>query len=128
MKKIIIIKYGELTTKKDNISFFIKTLKDNILLSLRDISHTLSYDKGRMFIETDDFEKVVKILTDTFGIHEINVAYEIFTTDINEITKELLQLLNEEEFQTFKVKTKRSDKNYPLTSVEINKKIGGNIF
>ena len=30
MKKLIIIKYGELTTKKDNISFFISTLKNNI--------------------------------------------------------------------------------------------------
>ena len=30
MKKIIIIKYGELSTKKDNINFFISTLKDNL--------------------------------------------------------------------------------------------------
>ena len=30
MKKLIIIKYGELTTKKDNINFFIKTLKTNL--------------------------------------------------------------------------------------------------
>ena len=34
MKKLIIIKYGELTTKKDNINFFIKTLKTNLEESL----------------------------------------------------------------------------------------------
>ena len=38
MKKVIIIKYGELSTKSDNINFFIKTLKNVIgyllLLSL----------------------------------------------------------------------------------------------
>ena len=28
MKKLIIIKYGELTTKHDNINYFIKTLKN----------------------------------------------------------------------------------------------------
>ena len=30
MKKIIMIKYGELTTKKDNRNFFIRTLNKNI--------------------------------------------------------------------------------------------------
>ena len=30
MQKLIIIKYGELTTKKDNINFFLKALKKNV--------------------------------------------------------------------------------------------------
>ena len=30
MKKVILIKYGELTTKKDNRNFFINKLKNNI--------------------------------------------------------------------------------------------------
>ena len=36
MKKVILIKYGELTTKKDNRKFFIKTLRNNILDKLSD--------------------------------------------------------------------------------------------
>ena len=35
MKRIILIKYGELTTKKDNRGFFIKTLRKNILNKLK---------------------------------------------------------------------------------------------
>ena len=50
MKKLIIIKYGELTTKKDNINFFIKTLRENILNTLKDFDINLTFDKGRMFI------------------------------------------------------------------------------
>ena len=30
MRKVILIKYGELTTKKDNRNFFINKLKNNI--------------------------------------------------------------------------------------------------
>ena len=30
MKKIIMLKYAELNTKKDNINMFLKTLKNNI--------------------------------------------------------------------------------------------------
>ena len=34
MQKLIIIKYGELTTKKDNINFFLKSLKKNVEYAL----------------------------------------------------------------------------------------------
>ena len=30
MEKVILIKYGELSTKKDNINFFLKKLRENI--------------------------------------------------------------------------------------------------
>ncbi|MDD4187936.1 MAG: tRNA 4-thiouridine(8) synthase ThiI [Bacilli bacterium] len=128
MKKSIIIKYGELTTKKDNISFFIKTLRDNITLSLSDINHNLTFDKGRMFIETENFEDVVNVLTTTFGIHEINIAYALDTSSIEEICSYLLELLKNKTFKSFKVITKRSDKSYPLTSIEISKELGGLIL
>ena len=59
MKKIIIIKYGELSTKHDNINFFIKTLKNNISSSLKEIDNEITYDIGRMFITTSDYEKVL---------------------------------------------------------------------
>ena len=124
MKKIIIIKYGELTTKKDNIAFFIKTLKNNITSALENITYDLIYDKGRMFIETDYFDEVIEVLTKTFGIHEINIGYKTSKTSLEELSNNLLELLKTKEFVTFKVMTKRSDKNYPLTSLEINRKLG----
>ena len=128
MKKIIIIKYGELTTKKDNINFFIKTLRDNITLALEGIEHNNIYDKGRMFIETDCFDEVTNILIKTFGIHEINIGYKIDYTDIEEIGSKLLDLLKDKKFNTFKVETKRSNKNYPSTSMEVNSKLGAFIL
>ena len=61
MKKIIMIKYGELTTKKDNRNFFIKTLQKNIEEKLLDIKHITTYDYFRMFIECEekDINKVI---------------------------------------------------------------------
>lgn len=128
MEKIIIIKYGELTTKKDNINFFINALRDNIKKSLKDIDNKIIYDHGRMFIETSDYEKVLNILKKTFGIHEINIGYKLKTNSLEEINAELLNLLKDKEFKTFKVTTKRSDKAYPINSMEISKKVGGTIL
>lgn len=128
MEKIIIIKYGELTTKKDNINYFINALRDNIKKSLKDIDNKIIYDHGRMFIETSDYEKVLNILKKTFGIHEINIGYKLKTNSLEEINAELLNLLKDKEFKTFKVTTKRSDKSYPINSMEISRKVGGTIL
>lgn len=128
MEKIIIIKYGELTTKKDNINFFINALRDNIKKSLKDIDNKIIYDHGRMFIETSNYENVLNILKKTFGIHEINIGYKLKTNSLEEINSELLNLLKDKEFKTFKVTTKRSDKSYPINSMEISRKVGGTIL
>ena len=128
MNKLIIIKYGELTTKHDNINFFIKTLKDNIEASLKGINHEITYDVGRMFITTDSYDEVTEKLTNTFGIHEINIGYELDTDDFETLSNELLNLVKEKEFKTFKVQTKRSNKNYPMDSMEISRKLGAVIL
>lgn len=128
MKKIIIIKYGELTTKKDNINFFLKVLKDNVSNTLNDLNCEINYDKGRMFIETDSFDETIKRLQKVFGIHEILIGYKCHEREIDEIGNRVLELIKDKTFNTFKVITKRSDKKYPLESMEVSKKIGGIIL
>ena len=125
MKELIIIKYGELTTKKDNIKFFIKTLVKNVEESLKDIGHTLEYDNGRMFIYTDYIEETKEKLRNIFGIFEIETGYELEKNDIDYISNVLKDLIKDKSFKTFKVVTKRSDKSYPITSMEVSKKLGG---
>ena len=130
MKKIIILKYGELTTKKDNINYFLKTLKNNINIILKDINHTITYDFGRMFIDvkSEDIEKVVEKLKCIFGIHEIIVGYISEDKSLDNIKTNILSLIKDKNFKTFKVSTKRSDKTFPLNSMEISKSLGGYIL
>ena len=45
MKKVFIIKYAELNTKKDNIGMFLRTLKENIERTLKDFSAFVTFDK-----------------------------------------------------------------------------------
>ena len=127
MKKIIIIKYGELSTKKDNINFFISTLKDNIKASLTGLNANITYDKGRMFIESseDNYEIIMSKLKKTFGIHEINIAYELENNDFKNIKESLKELIQDVEINTFKVESKRSDKSYPINSMEMSRILGG---
>ena len=127
MKQIIIIKYGELTTKKDNINFFITTLKDNIKNCLVDYETEIKYDKGRMFIyaNEDNLDVAIEKIKKTFGIHEINIGYEIDDNSIENIKKSLIELIKDRDITSFKIVTKRSDKKYPINSMEISRQMGG---
>ena len=129
MKSVILIKYGELSTKKDNINFFLKKLKENILLALNDLDAIVTYDLGRMFIHTNEkFDEVVKRVKNIFGIHEINIGYVIDSTDFNIVKEEVLNLLKAKEFTTFKVESKRSNKKLNTTSVLLSKNLGAHIL
>ncbi len=126
MEKLILIKYGELTTKKENINLFIHTLKENVKFKLKEEKVEIQYDKGRMFIRglQNNDEQILAKLKEVFGIHEMVVCYELKSIDLEEIKKEVLGLLKEKEFTTFKVETKRSNKNIDKTSIEISSEIG----
>ena len=129
MEKVILIKYGELSTKKDNINFFLKKLKENILYALNDLEIEVTYDLGRMFIHTNEnFDKVIKRVKNIFGIHEMSIGYVINFTDFDVVKDETLNLLKEHEFTTFKVESKRSNKKLNTTSVELSKNLGAHIL
>lgn len=130
MKKVILIKYGELTTKKDNRTFFIKTLRNNILDKLSDYNIAVTDDYYRMFIEVneDDIDSITSKLKCIFGIHEIAVCYKDENVTEEEIKKVSLMVMKEEDFCTFKVETKRSDKSFPVKSMDMNNIIGSLIL
>lgn len=130
MKKVILIKYGELTTKKDNRKFFIKTLRNNILDKLSDYNIAVTDDYYRMFIEVNenDIDSITSKLKCIFGIHEIAVCYKDENVTEEEIKKVSLMVMKEEDFCTFKVETKRSDKSFPVKSMDMNNIIGSLIL
>ena len=130
MKKIIMLKYAELNTKKDNIGMFLKSLKRNLEDKLSNYNANITFDKGRMFItcDEDNLEKCIDVCMHTFGILEIMVGYELPSNKMDNVESELINLIKNKEFKTFKVETQRSDKTYFMTSPEISKHLGGVIL
>ena len=128
MEKIILIKYGELTTKKNNRNLFINLLYENIKNKLKNYDIKIVKNRVRMFIETkDNIDEIVNILSNIFGIHSIVVAYKV-DNNIDSIKNNVIDIVKKIEFKTFKVETKRSDKKFPIHSMEFNNIIGGLIL
>ena len=125
MEKLILIKYGELSTKKGNIKIFINKLYQNIKDKLKDEQIHIKKDLNRIYLilEKDNEEIVINKLKEIFGIHKIVVAYKI-DSDFDSIKEKVLALCKKYSFQTFKVETKRANKNFPINSMEVNKLIG----
>ena len=129
MEKLLFIKYGELSTKKDNRGFFLKALNDNIKKVLSD-EVDIKYDFGRMFIipKDNNYDLVIKKLKNVFGIHEIITAYKLEDRELNTIKNSIIEILLNKEFNTFKVEVKRSDKKYPINGMELRNILGGHIL
>ena len=121
MNRVILIKYGELTTKKGNRNFFINTLYNNIKDKLKNYNVKISKDRSRMYIEflDQELEQIKKQIDHIFGIHMYHIAY-IVNTNLDDIKNTLLEVMKQETFKTFKIETKRSDKTFPYNSVELN--------
>jgi len=118
------IKYGELTTKKDNRTFFIKKLVSNIKNILKDFEYEIKYDRVRMYIKSNNIDEIAKKLSKVFGIHGIVICHKV-NTNTDNIKEKVLEILKEVNFNTFKVETKRADKSFSISSMEFNNIIGG---
>lgn len=124
MQKLILIKYGELTTKKGNRNTFIKLLVRNVNAILRGIDYRIQYDRVRMYIESDNIEEITKKLQKVFGIHSIVECFKV-NNNMEDISESLVTVLKDIPFKTFKVETKRADKDFPIPSMECSRLLGG---
>ncbi len=125
MDKLIFIKYGELSTKKDNRKMFIKLLLKNIRRKLEGLEVEINYTTARMYIKTTskDIDEVVNRLKEVFGIRSIVICDRVNNNkeEIENKIKEIIQTLS---FKTFKVETIRSDKSFPISSLEFSRMMG----
>ena len=129
MERIILIKYGELTTKKANRNLFIARIYEQMRELLTNYDVKIIKNRVRMFIECNDenLDEVVNIVKNIFGIHSIVIAYKV-KTDIKDIENNVLDIVKNIEFKTFKVETDRADKSFPIPSMEFSKNIGALIL
>ena len=129
MEKIILIKYGELTTKKDNRNIFISKIYEQMKELLKDYDVKIEKNRVRMYItvKDEDMDEVVKIVKNIFGILRIVIAYKV-KTDIKEIESTVLEVAKMEEYNTFKVETDRANKSFPIPSMDFSKQIGALIL
>lgn len=136
MKRLILVRYGEIILKGLNRSRFEAKLISNIKRAIGDLGKAyVRISQARIHIEPrdDDYdiEEAVERLKKVFGIVSLSIVYKCPSDfdAIKEMSVSVVgKLFEEKRCKTFKVETKRANKKFPLKSPEISREVGGAIL
>ena len=128
----IIIRYGEISTKKRNRKAFVSKMKKHILWSLKEIPNlevTASRDRMYVILNGADHKEVIEHLKGIFGIQTLSPALKI-ERDVEKMKDASLYYIGQlsDQVHTFKITTKRADKDFPYDTNEVNHMLGGHIL
>ena len=126
MKRVLLVKYGEIALRKGNRALFERELAGTIQRLIGDKNVKTTREQGRLLVEHSQgdiemsaLEKIRKI----FGIAAICIAQKLSDRSIKSIQESAIKIMGSGGL-TFKVETKRSDKTYPMESREISSAVG----
>ena len=127
----ILIHYHELALKKDNKAWFEKIFQKNIKEQINGLPYkNINTYASRVFIYGIDEQKWIEYKKQLKNIMGLKNALLVQKVDakIEEIESSSFDIIENLEFDTFRISTKRQDKGFKFTSQEINQIIGGKIY
>ena len=128
ISKCILIHYHEIGLKGDNRPWFEKIFINNVKIQLNKLPYTKIQIKAARILVLDvnpsQFLEYHENLKNVMGLKNAYLM-SIVKLDEESINQEVQkQITAENDFNTFRISTKRQDKNFHLTSQDINKIIG----
>lgn len=126
----ILVRFGELTTKGKNRKLFTNRLLKNtkeILAEFKQLTYDLQHDRMYIILNGANHDAVCAKLKTVFGIYSFSVAYKM-EKELELAKKAVLQIIENNSGKTFKINTKRADKNFPGKSQDINREIATYVF
>lgn len=134
MDKVLSISVGEIALKGLNRKYFVDKLISQIKSTLKGVEYGRIYrEQGKIYIEAegDDYEEIINRVKKVFGIVHISPCLRV-KKDIEEMKKAVLEVMRHKKanssIETFKVETRRIDKNFPLKSPEVSRQMGAVIL
>lgn len=128
----IMIRYGELSTKKKNRMRFINKLKNNmehVLSIYPDVSVKTDRDRGHVYLNGTDYHEVAESLKEIFGIQAFSPSFKV-EKNVDTLVKAVQEIMASiyKDGMTFKITAKRSDHSFELDSRALNHTLGDAVF
>ena len=135
-KTVLLVKYGEISLRKGNRAFYEQQIMNTIRRKLRGMAGDICVrrEQGRFLIEETsrnlDVDAVLERIRYIFGITGFCICLKTTARQIEDLQEIAFKFFSDTAAmaQSFKVMTKRSDKNYPIKSGEVSALIGGYIL
>lgn len=129
----ILVRYGELSTKGKNRKQFISHLRNNIRFSFVDLPNLkVQAERDRMFLTSSDdseIDALIERLPKIFGIQSFSPVASC-SKELENIQATALQIMEslDSENKTFRVTVKRTDKQFPLDTYELQTTIASQVL
>ena len=129
----MIIRYGEISLKGKNRSEFEQRLLNNLRRAVADMpSVRLHKAGGRILADVGgaDLEVVERRLASVFGVVSLSPV-EVCPLTLEDMALAAVSILNSEHEgrkATFKIEVKRTNKRFPLNSLEVAAEVGGRVL
>ncbi|HXJ23839.1 MAG TPA: tRNA uracil 4-sulfurtransferase ThiI [Polyangia bacterium] len=132
---VLLCRYGELFLKSGNRRRFERVLADNIraaVSDLRDAKVSTTHGRTLVRVQRNDLDDAAGRLERVFGLVSFSVARKVDAApDLEAIgaaaVDETRAALARDRPASFKVESRRADKRFPVTSLEISRRVGGRI-
>src|SRR5258706_4662878 len=123
----VLIRYHEIALKKGNRPYFIDLLRRNLVASARGLPLRQSKAlQGRLLLSFDDGADGAEIqrrFERVFGAANFSFV-ERAPADIETLERRIVEEVDGRSFASFRIDARRADKTFPLTSPEINRRLG----
>ena len=123
----VLIRYHEIALKKGNRPYFTELLKRNLVTAVKDlgVKEIRSLPARLLLTFKNDIDQttVVGRIQSVFGVANFSPV-ERTPRDLEVIQARILDSLSGISFSSFRIQTQRGDKTFPLTSPEINRRLG----
>ncbi len=129
MRKLLLVRFGEIHLKGLNRPYFLKKLVAHIRRAVDGLADEVWLSDSRVFVGAaeGDLAECARRVTRVFGVHSVSPAVEMDKENFDAICEVAVALMRP--FSgSFKVAARRSDKRYPMTSPQINGALGGYVL
>lgn len=128
--RCILVHYHELALKGRNRPFFEQRLVRNLRAALKDLRGVrIEPLTGRIRIDLPDhaeWDTIKSRISRVFGVANFSLAHSV-PRNLESLKQAVGDAVAGLSFMTFRITTKRADKRFPLTSIEVNRQLGAHI-
>lgn len=136
MNTVILVRYEEIFLKGLNRPVFESKLMKNMKRVLYGLGPVSVFKaQSRIYVEPENesypVDEAIKRLAKVFGIASVSPVLKLETSKeviFGSAVEMVRSLMSRHPWKTFKVETKRADKRFPMSSMEVSKELGGVIL
>lgn len=123
----VVARYHEIALKRGNRRQFVRQLSQNIIRMLRGTGvNRIYHGSGRVILPLSNaasWPEVRERLRHVFGLSSAFLCHRS-ERDVEALIRGIVAALGDRRVESFAIRTKRADKQYPLPSPEVSRRIG----